>query len=395
MLDYRFILLLMLAIAIGWFLGRWSKQKQRYRPASQETGLNRDYFQGLNFLLSDQPNEAIESFIRTLEINSDTLPAHLALARLFRKKGDVERAIKMHQNLLARPDLSREDQLRVHMALALDYDSIGLLDRSEHLLVDVLKEPLPDATRIRALTKLIKLYEKEQEWDSALQATQRLGKDQNEVIKKSAAHYACELAEQSYQQHNTKQAMAHLKTALSYDANCVRASLMMAEIFSSQQQWKMAISRLRQIETQDRYFVSEALPYLKSCYQSLNKLSDYEQYLRDCLSHTPSASIILALTELVFMQQGAIAAGLFLTQELKHRPSIKGFNRLIDLHLEYGSASAKESLQTLKSLTSALEESKPQYQCYQCGYAAKQLAWHCPSCKNWSSIRPIQGLEGE
>jgi len=395
MLDYSFILPLMAAIAIGWLLGRWSLRKQRLGSASNEKGLNRDYFQGLNFLLSDQPNEAIESFIRTLEVNSDTLPAHLALARLFRKKGDVERAIAIHQNLLARPDLNREDQLRVQMALALDYDSLGLLDRSENLLVDVLKQPLPNATRIRALTKLIKLYEKGHEWQSALQATQRLGKDQTEEIKKVAAHYACELAEQSRQQQDMKQALVQLKQALIYDPGCVRASLMKASIFTSQQQWKVAITQLRQIETQDRYFVSEAIPYLKTCYQALGKPSDYDQYLRHCLSHAPSASVILALTDLILLDKGAVAAGKFLTEELKHRPSIKGFNRLIDLHIGYGSSSAKESLQTLKSLTSALASTKPQYQCYQCGFGAKQLEWHCPSCKNWSSIRPIQGLEGE
>ncbi|MCV6611603.1 MAG: hypothetical protein OIF55_12590 [Amphritea sp.] len=161
--DYLLIIPLFLAVAIGWLLGR----RQRVNRYPQQS-LQQEYFTGLDYLLSEKTDEAIESFIRALEINSDTIPAHIALAKLFRKKGDVERAIQIHQNLLARPDLSRDDFLRIQMALAKDYYAVGLFDRAENLLLEIDAQRPAQATRQKVLTLLTKLYEKEQEWERAL-----------------------------------------------------------------------------------------------------------------------------------------------------------------------------------------------------------------------------------
>lgn len=381
------------AIFIGWLLGRKSL-RQDMKPASEGV-LSRDYFIGLDHLLNEKTDAAIESFIRALEVNSETIPAHLALAKLFRRKGDVQRAINIHQNLLARPDLSREDSLRVQMALALDYDAVGLLDRTENLLKDIVKQNPPRETRRKALTVLTKLYEKEQEWHAALETAQKLNPDEAVNIRHECAHYFCELAEKSLKEGRYKEAADFTKQGLQLDSQSVRVSLLQSYIAMEQQQWKTAIRALRNVEKQNVKFVSETIKDLEQCYSSLQNRTEYEAYLRHCLSSAPSATVILALAETIKEDRGIYAAGIFITDELKHRPSIKGFNRLIAMHIEHGSENARDSLKTLRSLIGTLEMSKPRYLCQKCGFSSRSLVWQCPSCKSWSTTKPIQGLEGE
>jgi lipopolysaccharide biosynthesis regulator YciM len=159
--------------------------------------------------------------------------------------------------------------------------------------------------------------------------------------------------------------------------------------------WKAAIKHLKSIVKIDRLFVSETIPLLDECYAQTSDQRDYTDYLRTCLAKAPSTTVIIALAEQIRGDRGVYAAGSFVTEELKRRPSIKGFNSLIDLHIEYGSDSAKDSLKVFRGLTGQLELSKPIYRCNSCGFSGRTLSWQCPSCKSWGTTKPIQGLEGE
>lgn len=396
-LDPLLLALLVVAVAIGWLLGRHGRGAgAESGPATGSTGdFGRDYFQGLDHLMSDRTDEAIESFMRALEINSDTIPAHLALARLLRRKGDVERAIRVHQTLLARPGLNHHDFIRIQLALARDYEATGLLDRAEKLLREIVREGGDRALQGRAQRQLIKLYEKEREWQQALEIGRQLDAEARRQVAHELAHYCCELAQQALARQGWRSAEGHLREALKYNPASVRASLLCARLAMGQGQWRRAIRPLKQVQEQDPTLVSEALEPLERCYQQLRRLDEFETWLRDSLVRAPSTTLLLALVERIREREGVRAAGEFLTDELKSRPSIRGVNRLIDLHLEYGSRSARESLGLLRGLTGELEASKPIYRCDHCGYAGRILHWQCPSCRQWDSTRPIQGLEGE
>lgn len=396
-LDPLLLLLLVAAIAIGWALGRWqyAQRSEGYPGQLSGSDLSRDYFQGLDHLMSDRPDEAIESFIRALEINSDTIPAHLALARLLRRKGEVERAIRLHQTLLARSGLSHQDFIRIQMALARDYEAIGLLDRAENLLHEVIRDNPGPQMRAQALKLLIKLYEKEGEWRDALESGRQLDLNERAAIAPALAQYCCELAELSLARRQWREAESSLREALGFNAKAVRATLLLARMAMERQAWSEAIKALRRVREQEPLLVSETIPMLQRCYQEAGRLREFETYLESCMVLAPSTTVLLARAELIRERDGVVAAGLFITDELKNRPSIRGFNRLIDLHLEYGASSARESLSVLRGLTGQLEQSKPKYQCVRCGFAGRTLHWHCPSCKEWDSTRPIQGLEGE
>lgn len=387
--DLLFIIPLFVAVAIGWLLGRQQNNKQPQNTLQQE------YFRGLDFLLSEKTDEAIDSFIRALEINSDTIPAHIALAKLFRKKGDVQRAIQIHQSLLARSDLSHDDFMRIQMALARDYYAVGLLDRAENLLLEIRSQRSSADVLQKASALLIKLYAKEQEWQQALDVAKQLSVTERPGLDVELSHYCCELAEGYIAQQRYRHASAKLNLALTFDKNAVRANLLLADIAIKQQEWKKAIATLKQVAQQDSTFLSETIERLKHCYHELNQTSEFERLMKQWLNKYPSTSIMLALGDIILQQQGAYPAGAFITDQLKQRPSIKGFNQLIDLYITHASKGANESLMVLRGLTGQLELSKPVYHCQRCGFSGKSLHWQCPSCQNWGTTKPIHGLEGE
>ncbi|MEH6576485.1 MAG: lipopolysaccharide assembly protein LapB [Amphritea sp.] len=390
--QYWLTIPLFFAVGAGWFLGRREGRAVSHQPG---TSLQKEYFAGLDFLLSEKTDEAIESFIRALEINSDTIPAHIALAKLFRKKGDVERAIQIHQNLLARPDLSRNDFLRIQLALARDYFAAGLFDRAENLLQEIIEQRPSQEMRQKVLTLLTKLYEKEREWEQALLVARQLAAHETREIHVELGHYCCELANHDIEQHSYRRAKDRLSQALVYDSNSVRATLMKAEISMVEKNWRAAIKELKLIAQRDHAFIPETVEKLATCYRQLGQLPELETFLRQCLNRTPSTTVMLALAGRIMEQQGAYAAGAFITDELKKRPSIKGFNHLIDLYIAHAKKGANESLMVLRGLTGQLEQSKPIYLCHRCGFSGKTLHWQCPSCQTWGCTKPIQGLEGE
>lgn len=383
------LVLLMAALAAGWGVARW----QQRRVA--KNSLPDAYLSGLDYLIDNRTEEAIESFIEALEVNSDTLSAHIALAKLLRRKGDVDRAVRIHETLLSRPGLSQFDRQRVNLALARDYHALGLLDRSEATLNNLLEEAKETRLRVRALRLLIRLYEQEGEWQRALDIAQQLPAKERQNLRVELSHYLCERAEQLLAEGEVDAARQKLEQALAEDEACVRANLALARILQQQSQWRASIHALHQVPQQDAAFVPETLRGLRRAYEACDDESGFRTYLNSLQATHPSTSTMLALAEQKRDREGVLSAGLFITEALKVRPSVKGFNRLIDMHLEYGSSSARESLMSLRSLTQQLEISKPIYRCGQCGFSGRNLVWQCPSCRRWGSIRPIFGLEGE
>ncbi len=394
--NYYLIIPLFFAISIGWWLGRRERARPPVRPGAD---LSQEYFAGLDYLLNEKVDEAIESFIRALEINSDTIPAHLALAKLFRRKGDVDRAIRMHQNLLARPDLTHDDSLRVQMALARDYYAVGLLDRAENLLLEIIRQKPPAKTRCNALSLLIKLYEKEGEWAQALLTADKMEPDEQREFRVELAHYCCELAQADIEAGDSSRARQYLKTAASYDDGQVRIFLLEARLEQQQARWRQAIKSFKKALERDPLFIRETIAELQACYAELDQSKDCVKYLKKLMAESPSTSAMLALAEQIRDQRGSYAAGSYITEELKKRPSVKGFNRLMDIHIgdtpSEDSDDGQNRLQVLRGLTGQLELSKPVYCCNSCGFSGRLLHWHCPTCKRWGTTRPIQGLEGE
>ena len=383
--------LLFLAIVIGWFLGKAERKKKPAHLGADP--ITREYFLGLNLLLDDKQDEAMEVFMRTLEVNSDTVDTYLVMGSLFRRRGEVDRAIRIHQDLLARPALSKLQQNTVRFELARDYLKAGLLDRAERILKELVTED--SVTVVRCLELLLSIYEQEKSWDEAIETGNVLiGKGKAE-IQRRLAHYYCEMAEKSHKVGDIVDARRHLKKALQVDKNSVRASLLQGRFEFDAGEYSDAIKSLRRVRHQDNDYSPETLELLEKSYEALNEPQEYIKYLFTLLEKHPAISIVIALSEMLRQLEGDYEGAYVLSEYLKKRPSVRGLHRLIDFHLANTEGPAKENLVLLQAFTQQMIHNKPIYQCKACGFNGKALHWHCPSCLGWGTVKPIHGLEGE
>ncbi|NLY59774.1 MAG: lipopolysaccharide assembly protein LapB [Gammaproteobacteria bacterium] len=390
MQELLFLGLFMAALGIGWFLGRREAIKVGVMLAPHASAIDKQYFIGLNYLLNEQPDEAIETFIRALEVNPETVETHIAIGKLFCQRGDVERAIKVHQNLLARPNLTALQADRVQFELARDYLAVGLHHRAERLL----NELVETSTSLRAevLADLVRIHERERDWPQAVAVGRRLVKER-ESFAVTLAHYHCELAREALARSEVPQARRDLLDALSCQRENVRAMLMLAELELGQGRDAEARKWLRRLALHDADFVPQALPLLHklAARGSLDLLAYLDEVLDN--SQPPMMATVLAKAEELNKRSGISAASKHVLVYLQQQPSLSGLLYLIDLHKDSVEPRGYANLMILRGIVEALLVDKHKYRCHACGFSGRQLHWQCPTCHGWSTIRPLKGRE--
>lgn len=386
--NWLLYILMVAAIGIGWWLGR------RERAKHPET-LGPNYYQGLNYLLNEEPDRAVATFIEDLEVNKDTLETHLALGGLLRRRGELEKAVVVHENILTHARLEKDTMLNVQLELARDYLLAGLLDRAEDLLLKLIREE--GHIRSESLKLILEIYEREKDWNKAVEVAEKLaGGDTAQKYEQAISHYYCEMCEDSLAYDDTEEARRALSEAIGHDANNARASLLLGRLELEEQHPQEAIRALQRIRDQEPVYVPESLDVLVRAYQAGGGTQEQmREYLLSCLEATPSISIVLTLARSVREEMGDEAVSRFIANHLKKNPTIRGLTQLIDLHIDNTHGVARENLSILRSFAEALVADKPAYRCKECGFDGKKMRWHCPSCKEWGTIEPIFGLEGE
>ncbi|WP_354624007.1 lipopolysaccharide assembly protein LapB [Psychromonas sp. MME2] len=386
-----FFLLLPVAAFYGWYMGVRSVHQKNQKKGNK---LSRDYVQGLNFLLNEQPDKAVDHFIALLEVDSETIETHLALGNLFRQRGEVDRAIRIHQNLIARPSLTREQRDLALLQLGKDFYQSGLLDRSEDIF-SKLKES-PDYHQI-ALENLLQIYQQLKDWKEAVAVTESLHKQSKGKTKRRTLSYLyCSLAEQLNQPVDEKQKIKIYQKALAVWPSCVRANIALSDYYTQKGMPEKALAILELIPELDIDFTEVILDKLLALHEQLGSEQRLIAYLYRIVSLGGGASAVIILAKLIEKHQGIVKAQAFMLQELRRNPTMKGFNHFITYHLQQAqSSSEKESLNSLQQLVSEQIKLRPKYRCQKCGYSSKKLFWLCPSCRSWGRIKPIRGLDGE
>ena len=382
-------ILLPVAALTGWILGRRNSERSRRAGVSE---LSSSYFRGLNYLLNEQPDKAIEVFLKLAEFNRDTVETHLALGNLFRRRGEVDRAIRVHQHLIARPNLSNEEKTIALLELGEDYMRAGLLDRAETLFTDLVAM---DAQVPSALRHLIGIYQHEKDWGKAIDHARRLEKISGDSQGPVIAQFYCEQAEQARTAKNFADAHDHLIHAFESQPECVRAYIVLGHVEMQQGHLDAAGEAFERVATLDVDFVPEVLPPLLDCYARLQQMERAEKFLLDAIERSQGVTPVIALARLYASTQGEQAAIDFLTRQLRQRPSVRGLMTLIGATLHKSEGEARENLLILQDLTRKLIEGQAMYRCSRCGFGAKAHHWQCPSCKTWGSVRPIHGVAGE
>ena len=389
--SFALYLGLVAALAIGFWQGvRFTRSRQKKSTHS----LNNGYFQGLNFLLNEEPDAAIETFIKALEVNSETLDTHLALAKLLRKRGEVDRAIRIHQNLLARPGLTKEQSQQAQYELATDFTKAGLLDRAEGLLKALTQEE--GIFQTKGLIRLLGVYRDEQEWQDGLHVLRKLaGSRFSKNYDRWASirgHFCCELAEQAIINAGYDAARQWLKQALSYDKHSPRANLLLGRLEIAAGNTTRGIQQLQKIAELTPEYLSEALPYIADGYRQKADLSSYYFFLQSSYKLNPEPIIVAELVDVIALHEGEAAAAEFIATEAIKNPSSIAFDKLLDYSSTLSSLKNKECLSALQQFIKRGMTNSYQYLCHKCGFKGQKLHWLCPSCKQWGTVKPVKRL---
>ena len=381
--------LLPVAAAFGWFAAKRSKGK----PGScSDSMLGTEYIKGLNYLLNEEQDKAIDIFIRMLEVNSDTVETHLALGNLFRKRGEVDRAIRIHQNLMARSSLDSEQRSDAVLELGQDYMKAGLFDRAEGLFKELIDSNVHLST---VLPLLLDIYQQEKDWENAIAIADQMGFVGEQPARYVIAQFYCELAENARAGDKTDEAARLLRKASEYYPHCARERHIAASIARQQGDYRAALDALEQVAERDIELLPEILDDMHACHIELGTEAAYTDYLRDAITRYAGISPVLALADILSDAEGSESAARFIAGELGRRPSVRGLSRFIDLSLSRSDGEAHDNLMLLKNLTDQLLANKPVYLCRNCGFYGKALHWQCPGCKHWNTIKPIHGVEGD
>lgn len=375
-------LLLPLAAASGWWIARLDGKRQ----SRNRFDLPSAYFKGLNFLLNEQPDKAIEIFIQVLEVNSETVETHLALGNLFRRRGEVERAIRIHQNLIARPTLDKEQRTYALLELGQDYFKAGLYDRAENLFLELAEVR---AHSEQALRLLLHIYQQEKEWDKAIHTSRKLARVTGKAMDDVIAHYYCELAEQAHGKRNLTAARDYLRQALAADARAVRASVLLGDIEAEEGRYREAIKAWRKVEDQDANYFGEVAGRIADAYRRLDDEQGLYDFFSSALQRHAAVSLTLTFTEIIKKRDGIKAAEKFVVEWLRRRPNVHGLHQLLEINLEQTEGNAKKDLRLLQGIIEELRQQHQGYACQQCGFRGKSLHWLCPSCNRWNTIKPV------
>ncbi len=382
-------LLLPVAALSGWAIGRKGISREH-----NNSDFNSDYFKGLNYLLNEQSDKAIEVFVHMLEVDSETVETHFALGNLFLKRGEVDRAIRIHQNLIARPTLTRFQRQQALFELGKDYLRAGLLDRAESLFIQAAENselaPL-------ALRHLLEVYQLEKEWQKAVDVALRLkGSKELKEIGTMIAHFLCEEAEEALRRNRGAEAMQLVKSALDENKSCVRATLLEVRMEMARGNYNKAIRILHRVEEQDTGYLQEILFPLQECHRYLGSEDELVSYLERLIKQKKGGSSFALLhAEMIEQKHGRDKAISVLMGYLSEHPSLQIMKKVIEWKVQNHILDESSDLVRLNQIIGKRLDDKAAYQCRNCGFTSRTLNWQCPTCKRWNSVKPLQSLECE
>ena len=380
-MDIWLFLLILAAIIIGWLLGRWQPfTKKNERPSDI---LSEKYAKGLNYLLADDSDNAIKIFTDLIEVNKDTIEIHIALGNLFRSKGEVDRAIKIHQNLLARPNLTRKQRHMVIAELASDYLKAGLLDRAEKLYREMIGL---NADPQQAYRRLLDLYITEKSWEEAVECAQMLYKMGEPEANVMYSQCLCEIAGNAIDSGNNRLARNSLDRALEVDAGCVRAALILIRLHLKTDNTATAKGIFLRLIRQSPEYMGLYIEPARQIYHS-NESQVYQEFLENQYQQHSSTRLAIALLEHYARNQEIEKARQFLSAVLNKSPSFEAFEFALRF-LKSNPDQLGETWETLSTFLKTLQDKKIEYVCSRCGYESHAIQWLCPSCRNWASMKP-------
>ena len=374
--EYWWLLGFPLFFGLGWIAARIDIKQ----IVSESRALPRSYFKGLNFLLNEQPDKAIEAFIEVVKVDPETIELHFALGSLFRRRGEYDRAIRMHQNLLERADLGPEQKLQAQLELGQDYLKAGILDRAEEVFTRLQSTSQAMAAR----RSLLEIYEQEKDWPRAIEMTKQV-----ETDPRALAQYLCELAASEAAQSRPDVARRHLSQALDENRKCVRASLQLGDLEKSEGALEKAVEHWKRVESQNPAYLALVAQRLVEAYRDAGRAEEGLTLLAGYLERYPSLDLLDNVFQQTLEAKGPEQAYAMVRDELRRNPTLLGLDRLLEAQIVVaGSPDKRRDLELVRNLVHGHTRRLARYRCESCGFKARQFHWHCPACGGWETYPP-------
>jgi lipopolysaccharide biosynthesis regulator YciM len=374
----------LLGIPVFFGLGWLAARVDINQLVSESRTLPRGYFKGLNFLLNEQPDKAIDAFIEIVKLDPETVELHFALGNLFRRRGETERAIRVHQNLLARPDLPADQRTQAQFELGEDYLKAGLLDRAEENFNYLIDTPYG----AQAGRALLEIYQREKEWLRAIEAARSLQQSGAGGRQREIAQFYCELAQDELVRSHADEAMKLLEQALADDRKSVRATMLLGDAFLLKDDVEGALAVWRRVEHQSVPHVALVAKRLMDGHERVGRMREGVNLLCAYLAEAPSIDLLEVVFKGVLELDGVDAANRLVSEELRRTPTLLGLDKFLEARLMNAPAEIQPELAVVKTLVHGYTQKLARYQCSHCGFKARQFYWQCPGCNRWETYPP-------
>jgi lipopolysaccharide biosynthesis regulator YciM len=383
-IELWWLLALPVFFALGWTAARIDLK----HLLLESRALPRSYFRGLNFLLNEQPDKAIEAFLEAAKLDPETVELHFALGSLFRRRGETDRAIRVHLNLIERDgsltQLSDEQRLHALSELGQDYLKAGLLDRAEAMFLKL----RGSARDEEALRFLLEIYQQEKEWGKAITTAQSLPEHVHHMWQKDVANFYCELAADAILNGHGDEASKLLEEALAANRKCVRATILQGELAWSEGQAEAAIEAWKRIEPQNPVYLALVAAKLAEAHQKIGRGEQGIQLLRGYLERYSSLDLLDAVYRSELASGGPQAAYTLVRDELRRNPTLLGLDKLLEAEMLSAPVERRADVELVKNLIHNHTRRVARYRCDQCGFKARQFYWRCPACGGWETYPP-------
>ncbi len=379
-IELWWLLVFPLFFLLGWLAARIDIR----HVVKESRSLPRSYLSGLNFLLNEQPDKAIDAFIEAVRIDPDTVELHFALGSLFRRRGETERAIRMHQHLVDRDDLGEAQRTQALSELGQDYLKAGLLDRAEAAFQRLRGTSLDDM----ALRNLLEIYQQEKDWAKAIEIAQALPDHETLWWRKEMANFHCELADNAMADSRFDDALESVDAALAVNPRSVRASLLKGDLCLQAGELEKAVDAWKRIESQNAAYLALVAERIMSAYEKLGRTEQGLQLLRAFLERHPSLDLLDTVFESTLKQQGSQAAYDLVREELRRNPTLLGLDKLLEAGIMTAPVEYRTDIELVRQLVHGHTRRVARYRCDSCGFKARQFYWRCPACGGWETTPP-------
>lgn len=375
----------LLALPLFFVLG-WLAARIDIRHVMRESRkVPKLYMAGLKALLNGQQDLAVQAFEDAARADVDNLELHFVLGSLFRRRGDLDRAVHIHETLARREDLGEALRLRARLALGEDYLQAGLLDRAEAVYTELAEIP---ETADEANQRLLQIYEQERDWEKSIQAALAFPHQNSLQWCKNVANFHCELAARALVEQRYPQARQHLQEAMAVNRQSVRASVLLGDLEVAEGQDQAAIDAWKRIESQNAAYLSLVADKIIAAYQRLQQEEQGVALLKAWLELYPSLDLLSVVFEAELQKNGVQAAYDLARDQLQRHPTVLGLDKLLQAAALRAEPERRPDIEMVRGLIQAHTRRVARYRCDCCGFKARQFYWRCPACGGWESYPP-------